>query len=577
MQYARLAEVYERLEATPKRLEKTRILSDFLSNIKQSDLRMVIQLIQGRLFPMWDDRKIGVASRIVMKAIQLSSGASIEKVEACFQKQGDLGTAARELLSNKSQSTLFSSSLTVAKVFSNLKSLCEMEGAGTVDRKVKLIAELLSSANPNEGQYIVRTVLEDLRVGAGQGVLRDAIIWANFPKELGLAEGSLDVNEKEKYALISERVQGALDLTLDFGMVAEILKEKGIAGLSKISLEPGRPVMSMLFQKAKNIEDAFVRVGRPAAFEYKYDGFRLQIHKSKERITLFTRRQEDVTAQFPDVVHSVKGIVAKSFILDAEAAAYKAGKYQPFQSISQRIRRKYGIVEMAEKFPVEVNVFDILFLDGSSMISEPFRKRRQTLKGMIKEKKGSLVLSRMLITDSDEKARDFYDDALKAGNEGVMAKSLDAIYKPGSRVGFGVKVKPVMDSLDLVIVSAEWGEGKRSRWLTSFTVACQDSDGNLREIGRVSTGLKELASEGTSFEDMTRLLEPLIEGKGKIVRVKPEVVVELNFEEVQKSPTYSSGYALRFPRFVRLRDDRGLADVDTLETIEGLYGFQRNR
>ncbi len=587
MKYSNLVAVYKELDSTPKRLEKTRIISELIRKTAQSDLHMVIQLIQGRIFPSWDRRTLGVASKTVLKAIGLATGIRKEKIEESWKKTGDLGLTARELTRRKKQTTLLSNDLEVNKVYNNLLKLAGLTGQGTIDRKTKLVAELLTSADPDEAQYITRTVLEDLRLGVGEGSLRDAIAWAYFSESLKISydpsENKLTLpdNSREEYKAHIEAIQGAYDRISDFGEIAAIISKDGLKGLKKLNIEPGRPIKVMLVQKAKDPSDALEKVGRPAAFEYKYDGFRLQIHINKNDIRLFTRRLEDVTAQFPDVVEAAKEQVrADSAILDSEAVGIdkKTGKYLPFQKVSQRIKRKHDIKKITENFPVEVNVFDLLFYDGKGTLKQELGERRAVLERIIKPLRGKIILSRQLVTDDAGRAEKFYREALKKGNEGLIAKSTTSIYKPGSRVGFWVKIKPVMKSLELAIVSAEWGEGKRGGWLTSFTLACRDSEGNLLEIGRVSTGVKELSSEGTSYEDMTNLLTPLIlSEKGRSVTLKPEMVIEVNYEEIQRSPTYSSGYALRFPRFIRLRDDRSTDDIDSIGNVEELYRNQRNR
>ncbi len=337
----------------------------------------------------------------------------------------------------------------------------------------------------------------------------------------------------------------------------------------------------MLYQKAKDIEDAFERVGKPAAFEFKYDGLRIQAHKIDGKITLFTRNFEDVTKQFPDLVDALKKHVkSDSIILDGEAVGFDKSttQYLPFQMISQRIKRKYNIEELADKFPVEYNVFDVLYYKGKNVLCEKFMERRGIISKVIDAIDRVIVPSMIIVTDKKDEASKFYQEALDVGNEGIMAKNLEAIYKPGSRVGFGVKIKPVMESLDLVIVGAEWGTGKRGKWLTSFIIACMDDEGNLQQVGKVSTGLKELEDEGTTYSQMTEFLKPLIiSEKGKVVEVKPKIVIEVNYEEIQKSPTYASGYALRFPRFIRLREDRGINDCSSLDQVEDLFDMQRGR
>ncbi len=585
MKYATLVGVYERLESTSKRLEKTFILSEFLRTADELD--RVMLLVQGRVFPNWDTSELGMAAKLLVKSISLATGASLEKIDSLWKETGDLGTVAAELTKSKSQATLFSQPLSVQKVFDNLRKLSELEGAGTVDRKVQLVAELLTSAQPAESKYIIRTILGELRVGLGEGTVRDAIVWAFFAEKAGVKydneknELVLSDDERKNYEIYTTFVQEAFDVANDFSEVAKIAKEKGESGLQDMSLLPGKPAKMMLFKKARDIAEAFSIVGKPAALEQKYDGFRLQIHKSKGKLRLFTRRLENVTDQFPDVVQKImKQVKSDEFILDAEVVGVDVNtkKYLPFQSISQRIKRKYDIEDMAKKFPVQVNVFDVLFCDGKSLLKTPFAERRNILKRIVSESP-DLKLAEQLISDDEIVAEKFYKASLDAGNEGIMMKNLHSIYKPGSRVGFGVKVKPTMDTLEVVIVGAEWGEGKRGQWLSSFVVAVRDLESNeFVEIGRVGTGIKEKVEEGVSFEQLTQLLLPLIvEEKGREVKVRPEVIIEVDYEEIQTSPTYSSGFALRFPRLVKLRADRSAEDINTVEDVRALADAQRGR
>ncbi len=586
MKYSVLVGAYERLESTTKRLEKTSILSDFLKSA--DDLDRVMLLVQGRVFPNWDQRELGMAARLLLKAISVATGASLEKIESTWKETGDLGNVAVELTKKKSQVALFSQPLTVQKVFDNLRKIAEMEGAGTVDRKVQLVAELMTSASPVEAKYIIRTILGELRVGLGEGTVRDAIVWAFFADKAGVKydkeSNDLDLSDDERviYEKYTTLVQEALDVANDFSEVAKIAKEKGEVGLQNVSLIPGKPVKVMLFQKAKDVADAFSVVGKPAAIEQKYDGFRLQVHKTKGKITLYTRRLEDVTAQFPDVLQRIaKNVKGDDFIIDAEVVGIdlQTKKYLAFQSISQRIKRKYDIEEMARKFPVEVDVFDILFFNKDSLLKVPFIERRKVLEKIVVPVVHEIKLAAHIVTDDEVVAEKFYKSSLAAGNEGVMMKNLQGIYKPGSRVGFGVKVKPTMDTLEVVIVGAEWGEGKRGQWLSSFIVAVRDVENNsFVEIGRVGTGIKEKVEEGVSFEQLTQMLTPLIvEEKGREVRVRPEIVIEVDYEEIQKSPTYSSGFALRFPRLCKLREDRLAEDINTVEDVKVLAESQRGR
>jgi len=451
----------------------------------------------------------------------------------------------------------------IAKVVKNLQQLATLEGAGTVDKKIGLMAELLTSASNTEAKYIVRTLLEDLRIGVGEGALRDAIVQAYFPD-----------HSKEDTALI----QDAYDKKNDFAEVALLAAEGKIKSLQRIGIKLFHPIKVMLFPKAKDFEDAFKTVGKPAALEYKYDGFRLQIHKSEDRIKLFTRRLEEVTHQFPDVVGFVKlNVKAKSAILDAEAVGYdpKTHHYLPFQNVSQRIKRKYDIAQMVKDHPIEINVFDIIEYNGKSLLNEPFQERRKILKKIIHEKAKQIILAKQIITDSIKDAEKFFKESLRQGEEGIMAKNLEGIYKPGSRVGYGVKIKGEAETLDLVIVGAEWGSGKRSSWLSSFTLACKSGDDFL-EIGKVGTGIKEKEDTGVTFAQLTKLLRPLMTtGKRKEVSITPKIVLEVGYEEIQASPTYNSGYALRFPRVIKIREDKGKDQSSELSYVKKLYQQQK--
>ena len=583
MHYSKLVEVYEKLEATTKRLESTYIISEFLKDVGIEDLGTTILLIEGRIFPRWDEREIGIASKTMLKAISVATGESKERINSEWKKTGDLGTVTYNLVKKKKQVTLGSHDLSVKKVLKNLRDLATIEGLGTVDKKIQLVTELLTSAKPGEAKYIVRTILNDMRIGVGEGSIRDAIVWAFFGDRLKIKykkkDNSIDIEDREKYNMYVDSVQRAYDITNDFAPVAEAAKKHGLNGLEEMEMSIGVPLKVMLALKVEDIDEGFERCGKPAEFEFKYDGMRMQIHRENNDVRVFTRRLENVTKQFPEVVDYVRKYVdEKRFIIDSEAVGYskKSGKYLPFQSISQRIKRKYGIEKMSEEMPVEVNVFDIINYKGRSIIKKTFKERKDIIKKIIKNVPKKIKTAKSIVTADKKEVEDFYKESIDSGNEGLMIKKLDAPYKPGARVGFMVKLKPTKENFDLAVVKAEWGEGKRSKWLSSYTIACRDEKGNFLEVGKVSTGLKEKREEGLSFAEMTDLLKPLIrKEEGKQVVVKPKIVIEVGYEEIQKSPTYSSGYALRFPRVIQLRQDRGPEDVSNLKMVELFYSKQK--
>ena len=619
MEFETLVKVYEKIDKTSKRLEKVSILADFLSKLDDNEIYYVMLLLKGRVFEDWNRKDMGISSKMMLKVISVSSGLDIKKIIDVWKQEGDLGIASMKILSKNQQKTLFRDKLMINQVVEDLRKISNLSGHGSSELKIKLLSKLLSDADPLEIKYIVRTVLEDLRTGASDGVIRDAIKLAfleqkvlnvdiiDIPEVSGsdlVSENSLDfkkgeesnsgkgnTSKKDKSKLDKsdsidvvdnslEILQNAIDLTSDLGEVA-LLAKKGLDELKNVKPKIYKPLRLMLFPKTDSFENIFKNLGKKSAFEYKYDGFRVQIHKGSKGIKIFTRRLDDVTTQFPDIVACIdKNIKTKNFILDCEIVGYDSltGDYLPFQSISQRIKRKYNIDEVAKKFPVEVIVFDVLYLDDESYLKTKFKDRRKILNNLISDFPKKICLSKYIETSSVEEATNFYRDSLNQGFEGIMAKSLDSYYIPGRKVGAGFKLKPIMQELDLVITKAEWGTGKRSRWLTSFTLSCIDDDGTLLEIGKVSSGLKELESEDLSYSKLTELILPLIIfEKGKEIEIKPEIIIEVNFEEIQKSPTYSSGFALRFPRIIRLRDDKGLDELTDINQIEKLYLEQKGR
>jgi len=587
MRYSALVAVYQQVESTTKRLEKTRYLAEFLKTVPESGLDAIILLLQGRVFPTWDERTLGFSTATAVKAIALASGEPEYRVTQLWKREGDLGKVAALLIGKKKQATLVSKELEVKEVFLALQKFPAMEGKGSVDTKIKSLAAMLGHASPDEARFLIRTVLETLRVGIAEGTLRDAICWAYLAPPIRfdaeLKDIALTDESRAQYNELILAVQQAYDRCNDFAAVAKAARTGGVPALKKISLELGVPIRVMLAQKEPSVAAGLERVGTPGALEYKYDGFRMQVHKDGEKVLVFTRRLENVTLQFPEVVAVVKEhLTAETAILDCEAVGFdsKTGKYTSFQHISQRIRRKYDIDKVQEQLPVELNVFDILYLDGAELLDTPFEKRRGLLQKIVKKQlPKKMKLSTFIITSSVPEAEQFYKESLAAGNEGIMCKALDGKYQPGGRVGHMVKVKPVLETMDLAIVAAEWGEGKRSGWFTSFTIGCRDEEGEILEIGKVGTGLKELEQEdGVTFNQITELLKPLVlKESGREVTLNPSLVIELAFEEIQRSPSYSSGYALRFPRILRIREDRGVDDITSLEEVRHAFEHQRGR
>jgi len=564
MKYSILAETYSELEKIPSKLKKTEIIAKLFKETPANLLEAITLLIQGRVFPSWSEKEVGVAEQLMLKAIAKAVGISVEDVVKDYKKSGDLGTTVESLVSKKRQRTLGAEQLTVGKVFANLQAISEHSGSGSQDRKLDLIAELLSQATALEAKYIARTVLEQLRIGVAEGLVRDAVASA--------------------YNVSVDDVEGAWNLLPDFGEVAKVAKEDGEKGLKKFKLRLGTPFIVQLAEKSPGLKEAITSF-KKVILEYKYDGMRTLIHKKGEKIWLFTRNLENITVAFPDLVQMArKQIKAEDCVLDGETIGLdkKTGKPVPFQQLSTRIKRKYDIEKAFGEIPIEVNLFDIVYLDGKNLMDLTFEERRKYLEKAVKET-DKFHIAKGFVTSDLKEAETFYKEALKAGEEGVIVKDMEALYVPGRRVAGGwLKIKPVMESLDVVIVGGTWGTGKRAGTIGSLHLAIREPEtGRFLECGMLGTGLKEKKSEqagSATLKEMTKLLKPLVESEdGSLVRFKPKIVIEVAYEEIQKSPTYVSGYALRFPRFIRIRFDKGPDEADDLNRMEKLYKQQKGR
>jgi len=556
MDYSELAGIYAELEATASRLAKTDISSNFLKKIRSNEsdlLDIVPSLLMGKVFPDPSKEELGVGPSLLYDSISFVSGKSKKVIEDLLKEEGDIGLATERIFEKKIQTSLSHRILSIRNVHDTFKKISMASGNKSQDKKIKLIADLLSNASPQEAKYITRTLLGDLRVGVAEGLVRDAVV--------------------SSCNCLPRNVERAFMLTSDFGKVAVTASELGDKGLEDLSMAVGIPLKPMLAQITPSLEDGLEDVGR-AAIEIKYDGARVQIHKQGQNITIFSRRLEDVTNALPDIVQNVLDAVkAEEVILDGEAVAVDpvTNKPRPFQDMLRRFRRKYDVKKSAEEIPIVVYIFDILFLDGETLIDLSFEGRRKRLEAIVEQIPDKFELAGQLVSKDIVKIDKFYQKSLDRGHEGVMIKNRDSAYIPGARVGHMYKIKPVMETLDLVVSGALWGTGKRVGWLSSYLLSAKDeTTGEFVPLGRVGTGVTE-----EQLDEFTRLLKPLIEYEsGSEVVIKPEIVVEIAYQEIQKSSKYKSGYALRFPRVIRLRDDKSLGEVDIIERISRLYEAQ---
>ncbi|MDK2825128.1 MAG: ligase 1 [Methanolobus sp.] len=557
-EFARACKV---IEGTPGSLDMTALVAELLEKVTPDELPVVTHFVMGEIFPAWSSEEIGVGAGILYSALAKSAGLSVTDIKELVRETGDIGkTAVKALKKVSSGQATFSSfmeensDLSILEVFARFQAMSKTSGKGSQTSKMKNLQYLFNSASSEEVGYIARIAVEELRIGVGEGIVRDAI--------------------SKAFDVPSEEIERAFMLTNDLGLVAVTAKEGGRDAVQSLGLELNRPIRMMLAQVTPDFEVALSDLGT-AAVEWKFDGARVQIHKEGDNITLFSRRLENITGSLPDIVEAVReNIDAQSAILDGEAVAIdENGRPRAFQDILKRFRRKYDVQSTAREIPLILNLFDIMYLNGEELLDLPLVQRREKLEGCVRSG-DKIRVDTQYITDDLDRIMEVYNEALKAGHEGVMIKNPQSPYSPGKRGKNWLKKKPVMETLDLVVIGAEWGYGRRTSYLGSYALACHDPDtGRFLPVGRVATGFSD-----EQLAELTELFSDLIVTEiGTEVEIKPEIIFEVAFEEIQKSVNYDSGYALRFPRLVNVRSDKSIEDVETIGRLEEMYLVQRER
>ena len=566
MRYATLAEAFEKLEHTPSYLEKNSVIVGLLKRTPAEEMERVVLFLLGKPWPAYVSKETGVGLQQLKKAVAKAAGYSPAEVDKLMRQVGDLGEVAKQLLGKKRQETFFAEQLTVKKVFENVKQLPEITGEGSVDRKIASIAELLTSSPPLEAKFIVRTVIGDLRIGVAEGRLRDAIASA------------FDVRP--------EVVEHAYMFTTDYSIVAKTVATGGEKGLEKLEVAVGHPVNPMLAQRAETIDEVLKRMKGKAAFEIKLDGIRVQIHKDGDKISLFTRRMEEYTKMFPDIIDPLRqALKRKRAIVDGELVAIdkRTGKPMPFQEVLKR-RRKYEIKQAIEQIPVEIYLFDLLMSDGNVVLDEPYIERRKALEKVVKEVKGKVMIVEQRVLGKHDEIKEFMDLAIKIGHEGLLAKDLGASYRAGRREFVWLKLKPVLETLDLVVVGGLYGKGRRAGFFGSYILAARDDKtGRFQTVSKCGSGYTD-----EDLEELTKLFKKIqLKKPHSDVDIEidcdtyfePKIVFELVYEELQVSPAekHTSGFGMRFPRYIRIREDRRPNEVNTIQEIAELFRKQEKR
>lgn len=564
--FREFAETCQAIEKISSTIDTTNRVADLLMKVGVEELPLATHFIMSEVFPTWSGEQLGIGTSLLYASLSKASGMSIRSIESLVRTTGDIGDTALLILKEKRKNQITFSSfleeqheLSIEEVYRRFKTASEASGKGSQEVKVKNLQFLFNSSTPREAKYISRLALEELRIGVGEGVLRDAIAKA--------------------FSVPADLVEHAFMVTNDLGIVAAAAKKGGIEELKGLRIEINRPIKMMLSQISPDI-DADIMEMREAAIEWKFDGSRVQIHKAGNSVTIYSRKLENVTNSLPDLVEIIrKHVKAEYAILDGEAVAVdEKGKPRAFQEILKRFRRKYDVGEKILRIPIQLNLFDIMYLNGRTLIDLRLRERRKVLESCVEsstEYSKSISVDEQVITGDLEVVEKIYREALKAGHEGVMVKNPNSVYSPGKRGKNWLKKKPLMETLDLVVVGAEWGFGRRANLIGSYTVACYDPEtSTFLQVGKVGTGLND-----EKLKELTEMLSELMDGgeAGGIFAIRPKIVLEIAFEEIQKSPNYNSGFALRFPRFIRIRDDKDPAEADTIQRIEKAYNQQLKR
>jgi DNA ligase-1 len=544
MQFAVFAERAEAIENEPADLATRDLVADILAESGE-DLPIVARFVQGRVFPAWESATLDIGPSLCYEAIARAAGPNVtdDDVEKRLADRGEIGAVAASYdLGGQRGLASFGSGtddLTVAEVSESLRSLADAAGEGSEDRKVRLLFDLFNRCSPSEARYLARLVLGEMRIGVGEGTVRDAIAVA-FEASAGAVERALQVSN-------------------DYGEVARIVRENGTEGLEDVSLAIGRPVQSML-ARAGTVRDAVEEWGE-VGVETKYDGARVQAHYDGETVWLFSRNMEEVTDPLPEVVETLEADLAEPAILDGEVVAVEDGEPRPFQEVLRRFRRKHDVERAREEVELEAHFFDCLHAGGEDLLDRPLVERHDRLDRLLDS-----GVSTLWLESAVERIEAIEAEALASGHEGIMLKNPESTYSPGRRGKNWLKRKPDVETLDCVVTGAEWGEGRRATLLGTFELSVGGENGEFETIGKVATGITD-----EELEELTDLLEPHVRAEsGTEVDIGPEVVFEVGYEEIQPSPTYSSGYALRFPRFLGVREDLTPVDADTVERVERL-------
>ena len=579
MKFSTLAESLNKMESTTKRLELTQYLVELFENTPQDVVSMIVYLLQGKLRPDFEGIELGVAEKLAIRAISKSSGITTKKIEEVYRKSGDLGQAATIILEQKTQTTFLVENITVERVYETLFKIARLGGSGSQDMKIKYISSLLNDATPLEASFILKILLGTLRLGVAENTVMDA---------LAIAYTGSKENRKA--------LEHAYNVSSDLGKVAQTIASKGLKGVEEFEIILFNPIRPMLANRVKSEEESIEKMGIEFAAEYKLDGERVQLHVEGEKVVLFSRSLENISEYYPDIIEKIpKSLVADQVILEAEAVAINenSGEFLPFQELMHR-RRKYKIEKAVSQYPITINFFDVLYYNGKSCLDLEYVERRKLLEKIVKEDNFAKHVP-MTIVKTENEIEDFLENSINSGCEGLMLKMLDKPYQAGSRGNNWLKLKreyrnELGDSLDLVVIGAFFGKGRRTGLYGTLLLASYDEDTDTyTSICKVGTGftdeyldqLYQILSAKVTIKKNPRITSEMEAD----VWFEPELVIEVVASEITLSPIHKAardsirkdtGLALRFPKFTgKIRQEKFAEDASTNEEVIALYRGQK--
>ena len=579
MRFSDIADTFEKMSMTTKRLELTQYLVELFQKTPEDIISKIVYLIQGKLRPDFEGVELGLAEKLAIHALSKSSGIAIKKINSVYAEDGDLGSTAAKILEKKTQTTFLAQDITAERVYETLYKIAKLEGQRSQDMKMKYVSSLLNDATPSEAKFILKIAMGTLRLGIADNTVMDALAISYT--------GSKDNREK---------LEVAYNVSSDLGIVAETIAKRGLQGLGDFHVKVFSPIRPMLAERVKSEAEAVEKLGSGFAAEYKLDGERVQIHYKDNTIILYSRRLENITNYYPDILEKVpKALKTTDVILEAEAVAINqdSGEFLPFQELMHR-RRKYDIDRIVEKYPITVNLFDVLYLNGRDMLNESYKTRRKKLEEITNEDEFTKIVTQTIVHNENE-IEDFLENGINAGCEGLMLKVLEAPYRAGARGSNWLKLKreyrnELGDSLDLVVIGAFFGKGRRTGKYGTLLLASYNADKDVFEsICKVGTGFTDenLDQFYQILQDKVTLKKnPRIEsGMEPDVWFEPELVIEIVASEITLSPVHitakdsirsGSGLALRFPKFTgKIRVEKAPEDASTDQEVVALYKNQK--